>query len=324
MTFQQLSYIVEISRCGSINKASQRLFLSQSSISSAVKDLEEELRIHIFARSNRGVDFTPEGKEFLHYATTLLEQKQHIESIYKNNSNDFPVYFSVSTQRYPFSEDAFIRLLHQTECAQFHFSIKEAGMDVVINDVERSDADLGVIFLSNLTEKIIRRILETKNLDFHELRAIQPCVFVRKGHPLASKKSLVPEDLSEYTYMTFEHDRGVALDFSEEFHLLSFKKPPRVIQVNDRATAVNVIASTDAITTGSGLLVEGLMDTRMISIPVEGGDSMRLGWIRQKNKRLSPEAEEFIRLLDQSLEQSIAYTARIRENLLGQPPEVTQ
>ena len=82
MTFQQLTYVVEISKCGSINKAAHKLFLSQSGISTAVRELEEELGIRFFVRSNRGVEFTPAGKEFLGYAVSLLEQKQRIERLY--------------------------------------------------------------------------------------------------------------------------------------------------------------------------------------------------------------------------------------------------
>ena len=87
MTFQQLTYVVEISKCGSINKAAQKLFLSQSGISTAVRELEEELGIQFFVRSNRGVEFTQEGKEFLSYAVSLLEQKQRIESLYGEARN---------------------------------------------------------------------------------------------------------------------------------------------------------------------------------------------------------------------------------------------
>ena len=112
MTFQQLEYIVEISKCGSINKAAQKLFLSQSGISTAVRELENELGIRVLARSNRGVEFTPEGKEFLSYAVSLLEQKRGIESLYGEARNAAaPVRFSISCQRYPFAVDAFLRLL---------------------------------------------------------------------------------------------------------------------------------------------------------------------------------------------------------------------
>ena len=116
MTFQQLTYVVEISKCGSINKAAHKLFLSQSGISTAVRELEEELGIRFFVRSNRGVEFTPEGKEFLGYAVSLLEQKQRIERLYgEARATAAPVHFSVSTQRYPFTEDAFLEMLRRAQ-----------------------------------------------------------------------------------------------------------------------------------------------------------------------------------------------------------------
>ena len=136
MTFQQLEYIVEISKCGSINKAAQKLFLSQSGISTAVRELENELGIRVLARSNRGVEFTPEGKEFLSYAVSLLEQKRGIESLYGEARNAAaPVRFSVSCQRYPFAVDAFLRLLRISGENRFRFGLRETGMDGVIDDV---------------------------------------------------------------------------------------------------------------------------------------------------------------------------------------------
>ena len=185
MTFQQLTYVVEISKCGSINKAAHKLFLSQSGISTAVRELEEELGIRFFDRSNRGVEFTPEGKEFLGYAVSLLEQKQRIERLYgEARTTAAPVHFSVSTQRYPFTEDAFLEMLRRAQDNRYQFTIKETGMDGVIDDVYDHRADLGVIFLTKLTEKIICRLLDARELTFHELADVPPCVFVRKGHPL--------------------------------------------------------------------------------------------------------------------------------------------
>ena len=187
MTFQQLTYVVEISKCGSINKAAHKLFLSQSGISTAVRELEEELGIRFFVRSNRGVEFTPEGKEFLGYAVSLLEQKQRIERLYgEARTTAAPVHFSVSTQRYPFTEDAFLEMLRWAQDNRYQFTIKETGMDGVIDDVYDHRADLGVIFLTRLTEKIICRLLDARELTFHELAAVPPCVFVRKGHPPVS------------------------------------------------------------------------------------------------------------------------------------------
>lgn len=316
MTFQQLTYVVEISKCGSINKAAQKLFLSQSGISTAVRELEEELGIQFFVRSNRGVEFTQEGKEFLSYAVSLLEQKQRIESLYGEARNSSaPVRFSVSTQRYPFTEDAFLRMLRRTTDNRYVFSIREAGMDAVIDDVYDHRTDIGVIFLTELTEKIIRCLLDARDLDFHEIAAVSPCIYVRKGHPLANRDEVTEEDLAGLPYVSFEHNQGVGSDYSEEYQLLSMKKPPRRISVNNRATMMNVLAATDAYTTGSGLLVEGITSQAVVTMPLAGKTCIRIGWIRPRNSKLTPYVAQFVGLLDQSIAESIAFTESVHQSL---------
>lgn len=316
MTFQQLVYVVEISKCGSINKAAHKLFLSQSGISTAVRELEEELGIQFFIRSNRGVEFTPEGKEFLSYAVSLLEQKQRIESLYGDSRNAAaPVRFSVATQRYPFTEAAFLRMLQITEENRFRFSINETGMDAVIDDVFDHRADIGVIFLSELTEKIIRRLLDSRELEFHEIAAVSPCVYVRKGHPLSELDTVTDTDLAGYPYVSFEHDQGVAADFSEEYQLMSMKKPARCISVNNRSTMMNVLARTDAFTTGSGLLVEELTAQAVVTVPLAGKTCIRIGWIVPHSSKLSPQTERFVHLLEASVEESIRFTEGLHQTL---------
>ena len=319
MTFQQLTYVVEISKCGSINKAAQKLFLSQSGISTAVRELEQELGIRIFARSNRGVEFTPEGKEFLSYAVSLLEQKHRIEGLYKDSRDDAPMRFSVSCQRYPFCVDAFLRLLDIAEDNRYHFSIRETGMDAVIGDVYDHRSDIGIIRLTDLTEKIIRRLLDARELDFHEIASVSPCIYVRKGHPLANRDGVSEEDLAGYPYVSFEHSQGVGTDFSEEYQILSIKKPAQQISVNNRATMMNVLANTDAYTTGSGLLVERLTSQAVVTIPLSGKTCIRLGWIRPRSSKLTPQAAQFVGLLDQSIAESIAFTDRVHQSLCHGP-----
>lgn len=314
MTFQQLLYVSEISKCGSINKAAHKLFLSQSGISTAVKDLEEELGIRFFERSNRGVEFTPEGREFLSYAVSLLQQKQRIENLYgENRGSGSPVQLYVSTQRYPFTEAAFLQFLHLAGENQYRFSIKETGMDMVIEDVYDHRADIGVIFTTEFTEKIIRRLMDNREIQFHELAAVPPCVYLRIDHPLSDCVQLSEDDLAGYPYVSFEHDQGVAVDFAEEYQMLSFKKPARCINVNNRATAMNVLASTDAFTTGSGLMARELSDPRVISIPLEKASPIHLGWIHPKSSKLSQQAELFVSLLKQSVQDSVRYTKDVQQ-----------
>ena len=326
MTFQQLSYVVEISKCGSINKAAHKLFLSQSGISTAIKDLEEELGIRFFSRSNRGVEFTPEGKEFLSYAVSLLQQKQRIETLYgESRGETAPAQLSISTQRYPFTEAAFLLFLKQAEKDRFRYSIKETGMDLVIDDVYDHRSDIGVIFLTEYTDSMIRRLIDNRKLEFNELAAVPPCVYLDRNHPLASRPTLTEEELAGYPYISFEHDQGVAVDFAEEYQILAFKKPNRCISVNNRATAMNVLASTTAFTTGSGLMAREVSDPRVISIPLTGAGPIHLGWIRARDSKLSAEAELFVTLLKQSVADSVRYTEEVhreRERQLCSSPSV--
>lgn len=316
MTFQQLSYVVEISKCGSINKAAHRLCLSQSGISSAVRELEEELGIQFFRRSNRGVEFTPEGEEFLGYAVSLLEQKRRIEGLYGPERDEAaPVRFSVSTQRYPFTQEAFLRMLQGAEERRFQCSLKETGMDAVIDDVYDHRSDVGVIFLTELTEKIICRLLDARELAFHEVASVPPCAYVRRGHPLAGRNSVDEADLDGYPYVSFERAQGVAADFSEEYPFM--KRPERWIQVNNRAAMMRILAGTDAYTTGSGLLAEGAVSQPVATVPLAGKSPVRIGWLAPRSARLSPQAERFVRLLETAVAESIRFTERMHQSLSG-------
>lgn len=309
MTFQQLTYVVEISKCGSINKAAHKLLLSQSGISTAVRELEEELGIQFFVRSSHGVDFTPEGKEFLGYAVSLLEQKQHIEQLYSDHhANTIPARFSVSSQRYSFSEDAFLHMVQSLPDNHYRLSSKETGMHEVIDDVYNHRADIGVIAITELSEKLIRRLLDARDLEFREIVAVPPCVYVRKGHPLTRTSHLTDADLEGFPYVYFEHAQGVAADFSEEYPIAPIRHPDRCINVNSRASIMRILSSTDAYTTGSGLLTDLPLSQHVVTLPLEGKSLIHIGWIFPKGSTPSALTNQYLRLLKQSIEEAICFS----------------
>lgn len=319
MTFQQLTYVVEIARCGSINKAARNLLLSQSGISTAVRELEEELGIRFFLRSNKGVDCTPEGKEFVSYAVSLLEQKKRIERLYgEGRSAAAPVRFAVSTQRYPFTEDAFLRLLEEGG-SSYRFSVREDGMDAVIEDVFDRRADIGVISITDLTEKIIRRMLDSRDLMFHEMVSVEPCIYVRAGHPLTLQPEVTEEDLVQYPYVAFEQVQGVAADFSEEYQMVSMKRPARCISVNSRAVMMDVLSRTDGYTTGSGLLTPQLSPGSVVTVPLHDKAAIRIGYILPRSLKPSPETEHFITLLAAAISDAVAHTRSLHSRLAAAP-----
>lgn len=303
MTLLQLKYIMEIYHCGSMNKAAQNLFVSQSAISSAIKELEEELGITVFVRSNRGISLTEDGQEFISKIHPLLQQARLVEQHYLQQAGQESPKLSISTQRYPFCAKAFVEFLRQQNDDAFRYGFKECPMGKVIEEVYTGKSDLGIIFLSDLTELSLHRLFETKNLHFHEICRLRPHVFMNHQHPLAKQKSIPPEELKNYPFVMFSKKDESSLSFTEEAILNQNIEFDQIIYVNDRATVYNIIAHTTAISTGSGVLPQGYCDPRIIAIPIahSPGD-MCIGWLAKKGLPLSPKAAEFVAILEEQIQ----------------------
>ena len=297
MTLLQMSYILEIDRCGSMNKAAQRLFLSQSTLSSAILEAERELGITIFHRSNRGIRLTEDGKELLAQITPLVERSRKLERYYSRRRERDWLHLSVAAQRYPFCAKAFVELLQEPEQRPMQMSLKEMDMSAVIREVAQGESELGVIFVSDLTEHAVFRVLEEKSLRFQPLVRLKPQVFMRKGHPLAGESSVTVEQLRDFPHVVFAQPDG-DLNFAEEAVPGSGVDFPRMVYVSDRATIYNVLAHTDCVSTGSGVLPAGYADESLLAIPLDGQQDMRLGILHRWDIPLTETARAFVERLE--------------------------
>ena len=297
MTLLQMTYILEVERCGSMNRAARNLFVSQSALSAAIAEVERELGITAFRRSNRGIDLTQEGRELIAQIAPLVEGSRQLTRYYSQRRAEDRVTLSVASQRYPFCAMAFVEYLHLLEEPHIQVSFKEMEMAAVIDEVARRQSALGILFLSDATEHFITRLLREKGLTFHPLAAIRPRVFLRKGHPLASERSVTLEQLYGYPYVVFTQSDS-NYHYAEEAVVGTGAEFDRVVSVSDRATAYNVMAHTDCVSTGSGVLPDGYGDDRLMTLPLVGDVAdMRLGVIRPKDVPLTGYGEKFAAIL---------------------------
>lgn len=296
MTLQQVRYVLEISRSGSISKAAQVLCLTQPYLSNLLRDLECELHIIIFERSRKGVSLTEAGQTFLQYARPLLDQEQRIMELYTRHTEMPPFHFSIATQRYSFIIMSSLLFLEQCKPARFEIHLRESSMDRVIRDVYEKKSDLGIIFLSPATESFIRKYLSVRNLEFYEIASVPPCVFFRKTHPMADRAEICLEDMSAYPFACFETDSSISIDFSEEVLFSRLSAFHRRFYVNDRGTMINVLTHTDAFSIGTGILSDGFAGPGLVSRPIKGyGNEIHLGWIKPVKSAISDETAAFIR-----------------------------
>ena len=237
MTLQQLRYVVTIAEIGTISKAAEELFVSQPSLTKALKELEKEMQITIFDRTNKGIHVSREGEIFLGYARQVLEQAALIEEKYKHK-NGGKQEFCISTQHYSFAVNAFVDLIKEYGSENYDFSLRETQTYEIIDDVARMKSEIGILYLNEFNASVLEKIMKANDLKFTELFVARPHIFICDKNPLAQKDQVTMEDLQDYPYLSFEQGEHNSFYYSEE--MFSTEVRSKNIRVRDRATLFNL------------------------------------------------------------------------------------
>ena len=298
MTLQQLKYITTVAETGNITEAAKRLFITQPSLTNAIRDLENEMQVTIFNRTNKGVVVTNEGDVFLSYARQILEQVGLLEEKYLNVKEQRPR-FSVSCQHYSFAVNAFVDVIKQFDANQYDFTLRETQTHEIIEDVSKLKSEIGILYVSSKNEEVINKMLRQKGLEFKELFLAKPHVFISSKHPLAEKKEITLEDLDDYPYLSFEQGEYNSFYFSEE--ILSTLDRRKNIKVRDRATLFNLVIGLNGYTVSSGVISKELNGENIIARPLFVDEYMRIGIVTQKNMPLSRYGVAYIEALQKHI-----------------------
>ena len=291
MTLQNLKYIITVAETGSITEAARQLFISQPSLSNAIKEVEKEVKFSIFTRSRSGIALTNEGMEFIGYVRQVIQQMDLLEDKFITNLPK-KQRFCVSTQHYTFTANAFVEMVRQFGQERFEFILNETQTHQILEDVKNRFSDLGIIYISDSNEIVIRKELEDNKLRFFELFTVKPHVFLRAEHPLAHRASVKLEDLREYPRLNFIQGNYESAYFSEE--LYSTVPSEKSIKVNDRATVVNLMIGLDGYTISSGIFPRYLQGDMIIAIPLDEDERMCIGYILNENQELSELGQIYI------------------------------
>ena len=305
MTIQQLNYVITISEKGSLNKAAEVLYVTQPSLTSAVRELEKELGITLFNRGGKGVTLTNDGAEFIQYARQVVTQYDRLLEKYGKGGN-LRKKFGISCQHYSFAVKSFVEMVKQFDTDEYEFAIRETKTRDVIEDVTTGKSEVGILYLSDFNRKAIGKFLKSSQLEFHPLIKCEPYVYLWKGHPLANKKSIRLEELRDYPCLSFEQGPSGAFYFSEE--ILSTYDYIRTIKATDRATMLNLMVGLNGYTLCSGIICEELNGSDYVAVAFEDTEEevaagrMEIGYIVKQNMILSQMAEMYITELKKYLQ----------------------
>lgn len=290
MTLQQLKYAIEIADSGSMNEAAKKLFISQPSLSGAIKELENELGFEIFIRSTKGMIISSEGEEFLGYARQVNDQFDLLSDHYLGKKSRKK--FSVSMQHYSFAVEAFVEVVKQYGMEKFEFAVYETRTNEVIENVKTFKSELGILYINDFNEKVIRKLLQTNSLSFRELFTCDTFVYLSDRHPLAKKKEISIKELSDYPVLSFDQGKSGSLFLAEE--QLSTYDYDKIIKGNDRATMLNLMVGLNGYTLCSGIISEDLNGSGYAAIPLKESEKMRIGYIKRKDSKLSELGQLYI------------------------------
>ena len=273
-----------------MNEAAKQLFISQPSLSETMKELETEIGLDIFLRSNRGIVITPEGEEFLGYARQVTEQFGLLQSKYIDKK--VKEKFSVSTQHYTFAVKAFVETVKQIGMEQYEFAVHETTTISVIENVKNFKSEIGVLYENDFNEKVLNKMFKENGLEFVELFSCDTFVYLWSGHPLAKQDVITMEELDEYPCLSFDQGKNNSLYLAEE--MKSTYEYKRLIKANDRATLLNLMIGLNAYTLCSGIICEDLNGDDYKAVPLKETEKMRIGYIKRKGAKVSHIGELYI------------------------------
>lgn len=291
MTLTQLKYVIAIADTHSMNMAARALFIAQPSLSQALRELEEEIGLTLFNRSNRGVKITPEGEEFLGYARQVVEQYRLVEDRYIEKKNS-KKRFSVSMQHYTFAVKAFVEMVKQFGMDEYEFAVHETKTYEVIEDVKNFRSEIGILYLNDFNRAVLTKLFQESGLEFQEILQCGIYVYMWKGHPLAGKEEISLEELDEYPCLSFEQGVNNSFYFAEE--VLSTYDYKRLIKANDRATLLNLMVGLNAYTLCSGIICESLNGADYLAVKLRSEEVMTIGYLKRKGTAISSLGQKYL------------------------------
>lgn len=197
MNILHMKYAVEVAKVGSLAKASERLLIAVPNISRSIKELEADLGITIFDRTNKGMELTPDGEEFINYAKGILGQINQVERFYKDGSPK-KQRFSISVPRACYISEAFTEFSKSLSHDAAEIFYKETNSQRTILNILNHDYKLGIIRYAENYDNYFKAMLEENGLSFETVTEFSYLLLMSENCPLAKKENITYNDLTDY------------------------------------------------------------------------------------------------------------------------------
>lgn len=292
MNINQLKYVLETAASSSMREASSKLYVSQPALSASIHELEEELGILIFERTNKGISLTDAGREFLSYAKNAVGQYEVLEQRYLSKDSD-KERFSVSTQHYNFAIKAFTDVIREIKPDKYIFYVHETKTKEVLEDVKNMKSEVGIVSFSGSNEVLIKKLLRDYQLEFTPIMKRDTYVYVWKDHPISGRNEVSIEEMKDYPCISFDQSNDSNFYITEE--AMADRNFDKMIKTDDRAATMELIAELNGYSIGSGMLSEAdAILQGLTAVKLKEEDPLTIGYITRKGSTLSAYGRKYL------------------------------
>lgn len=197
MNLLHMKHALEVAKAGSLSKASEVLLIAAPNISRSIKELEADLGITIFDRTQNGMKLTPEGEEFLEFAKSILGQIDQVENYYKKGHPKKQT-FSISVPRASYICEAFAEFSKSLSKDAAEIFYKETNSQRTINNMLNHDYKLGIVRYAENYDMYFKTMLEEKGFTYELITEFTYKIIMSKDSPLAKLDTISTDDLVDY------------------------------------------------------------------------------------------------------------------------------
>ncbi|PKK38843.1 Transcriptional regulator, LysR family [Clostridiaceae bacterium JG1575] len=295
MQLQQLAYFVEIVERGTMNQAAKHLFISQSSLSKSMNNLEKELNITLFCRSNKGVTLTQRGRQLYEYAKTVLSQMTLIENLKQETENParlrIGAYPSLVTSK-------LLAKFAKKEPGVGEVSLWEGRVFAIIEQVKSLEAELGLLQYTDLQEKELRHHLKYNNMSQTTFLTDTWYVVVGPKNPYFKAKSIRMADVVRFPILRVQDDYFSNLNYFVEIDGVRLDAFERTIFINNLGGILCYLMDSEAVNLCDGFSARELQRFGLHVLPIDqNAMGLHFCWFKRSHELLSAGAQAFVSFL---------------------------
>ncbi|WP_242396733.1 LysR family transcriptional regulator [Clostridium butyricum] len=303
MDIKQMKYFITVADCGSINKAAEELFTSQPNVSKVINLLEKEIGIEIFYRNNKGVRMSEKGEELYDYAQRILKNVDMIMSI----SNDkYIKKLNISSYPSHMVSRAFCDYYKKNDFHHLKVQFLEGSIEEIIERVKSCISEIGIVYVIEQQKCCFNHTIEHKNMEFIRLDTKKACVYAGKNSSIYGRDSITIEELLNLKFVQSTKDFFSVEQYLEKLYLVNKMENNRfcrVVTTNSDHAMMDLLINTDLCSVGVKFTSDRYSEYDIKPIDINGYEyEIYVGYIKRKGEKLSSEAQGFIKLLSEIIQ----------------------